>query len=112
MFEAKPPGPGEVRALAHQLLSWADKLALAPAEGRMLTEEQLLETVLALATAGRDIARLRAHVPRYRLRELRLGRHARDLHSRGAGPACFARGALGYDPNHTRRQDRIRLYYG
>lgn len=60
MFEAKPPGPGEVRALAHQLLSWADKLALAPAEGRMLTEEQLLESVLALATAGRDIARLRA----------------------------------------------------
>jgi DNA-binding MarR family transcriptional regulator len=62
MFEAKPPSAGEVRALAQQLLSWADQLALAPPEDHALSEEQLQESVLALAIAGRDIARLRARI--------------------------------------------------
>jgi DNA-binding MarR family transcriptional regulator len=60
MFEAKPPSAGEVRALAQQLLSWADQLALAPAAERALSEEELQDCVLALAVAGRDIAHLRA----------------------------------------------------
>jgi len=60
MFEAKPLSAGEVRALAQQLLSWADQLARAPVRAQALTEEELEESVLALAVAGREIARLRA----------------------------------------------------
>jgi DNA-binding MarR family transcriptional regulator len=62
MFEAKPPNAGEVRALAQQLLTWADQLALAPVAERALSEEQLQDCVLALAMAGRDIAHLRARM--------------------------------------------------
>ena len=62
MLEAKPPSAGEVRALAQQLMLWADQLALTPSKERTLSEEELQDSVLSLAIAGRDIARLRARM--------------------------------------------------
>ena len=60
MVENAPPSAGEVRALAHQLLSWADQLATA--RQISLAEADRHEFVLALATSARAIARLRARI--------------------------------------------------
>src|SRR5690348_7699362 len=60
MLENAPPSAGEVRALAQQLLSWADQLALARSAQPTVSDENLEASVLQLALAGRDIARLRA----------------------------------------------------
>jgi DNA-binding MarR family transcriptional regulator len=61
MVETKPPSAGEVRALAQQLLAWADQLALVRA-AEPAPDEALAASVLQLALAGRDIARLRARM--------------------------------------------------
>jgi hypothetical protein len=58
MLETKPPSAGEVRALAQQLLAWADQLALV--REPVIADEDLAASVLQLALAARDIARLRA----------------------------------------------------
>lgn len=60
MDENAPPSAGEVRALAHQLLSWADQLATARQASRALAEGDRHEVVLEVANAARAIARLRA----------------------------------------------------
>ncbi|HEY7806069.1 MAG TPA: hypothetical protein VIC34_02610 [Croceibacterium sp.] len=62
MLENAPPSAGEVRALAQQLLSWADQLALARSAQLTVSDENLEGSVLQLALAGRDIARLRARM--------------------------------------------------
>jgi DNA-binding MarR family transcriptional regulator len=60
MFDDAPPRAGDVRALAHQLLSWADHLSERPDLARQLTEEGRQDAVLGLATALREARRLRA----------------------------------------------------
>lgn len=60
MFDTAPPRAGDVRALAHQLLSWADQLSDLPDPTRELTEEGRHDLVLGLATALREARRLRA----------------------------------------------------
>lgn len=64
MFENAPPSAGEVRALAHQLLSWADQLSargrFGPERGREMTEEDRHDLILGLAVATREARRLRA----------------------------------------------------
>jgi len=62
MLDTKAPSAGEVRALAQQLLAWADQLALARSAEATITDEELQASVLNLAFAGRDIARLRARM--------------------------------------------------
>jgi hypothetical protein len=62
MFDSAPPRAGDVRALAHQLLSWADHLS-----NRLdLTTEQSAQgrddLVLGLAVALRDARRLRSEI--------------------------------------------------
>jgi hypothetical protein len=60
MFENAPPSAGEVRALAHQLLSWANSLSHRPMLGPDPSEEEKREFALGMAVAERDGLRLRA----------------------------------------------------
>lgn len=60
MVENAPPSAGEVRALAHQLLSWADQLARARQMSRALADADRHELVQALAASARELTRLRA----------------------------------------------------
>lgn len=62
MFDSASPRAGDVRALAHQLLSWADRLSERPDLTSELTEESRHDLVLGLATALRDARRLRADI--------------------------------------------------
>ena len=62
MFEDAPPSAGEVRALAHQLLSWADHLTSVPQPGRELSEGDRHDLILGLALATRGARRLRAEI--------------------------------------------------
>lgn len=62
MFDHAPPTAGEVRALAHQLLSWAEQLSAMPAPTSALSEEDRHELALAQAEAARREARLRARI--------------------------------------------------
>ena len=62
MLDSAPPRAGDVRALAHQLLSWADHLSDRPGPAGELTEAGRHELVLGLATALRDARRLRAEI--------------------------------------------------
>ena len=62
MFDSAPPRAGDVRALAHQLLSWADHLSERPDLTSELTEEDRHDLVLGLATALREARRLRAEI--------------------------------------------------
>lgn len=62
MFENAPPSAGEVRALAHQLMSWADHLVIRPIPGREPTEEDGHDLSLGLALATREVRRLRAEI--------------------------------------------------
>lgn len=60
MSENAPPSAGEVRALANQLLSWADHLSTRAAAETLLTEDEQRELAIGLAEAARDAALLRA----------------------------------------------------
>lgn len=62
MFDSAPPRAGDVRALAHQLLSWADHLSERPDLTSELTEEGRHDFVLGLAAALREARRLRAEI--------------------------------------------------
>jgi hypothetical protein len=62
MCDSAPPRAAEVRALAHQLLSWADHLSDRPDLTGELTEEGRHDLVLGLATALREARRLRAEI--------------------------------------------------
>jgi hypothetical protein len=62
MFDSALPRAGDVRALAHQLLSWANHLSDRPDPVRELTEEGRHDLVLGLATALREARRLRAEI--------------------------------------------------
>jgi DNA-binding MarR family transcriptional regulator len=62
MFDSAPPRAGDVRALAQQLLSWADHLSDRPDLTTELTEQGRHDLVLGLATALRDARRLRAEI--------------------------------------------------
>jgi hypothetical protein len=62
MFENAPPSAGEVRALANQLLSWANFLSARPMIGREPTREEQLELVLGMAVAARESGRLREKI--------------------------------------------------
>ena len=62
MFDSAPPRAGDVRALAHQLLGWADLLSDRPDLARDATEEGRHDLVLGLANALRDARRLRAEI--------------------------------------------------
>lgn len=56
------PSAGEVRALANQLLVWADRLATRPVNYDTLTEEDRHELIIALAEAALETRRLRARL--------------------------------------------------
>jgi biotin operon repressor len=60
MSHNAPPSAGEVRALASQLLSWADHLSSRAAAETLLTEDEQRELAVSLAEAARDAALLRA----------------------------------------------------
>jgi len=60
--ERASPSAGDVRALAQQLLSWADQLAAGPPINHVLADADRHELVLALATAARAITRLRVRI--------------------------------------------------
>ena len=62
MFDNAPPRAGDVRALAHQLLSWADHLSDRTGPARELTEEGRHDLILGLATALREAYRVRAAI--------------------------------------------------
>src|SRR5690349_12184989 len=62
MFEEAPPSAGAVRALAHQLLSWANHLTAPPEAGSEMTEEERHELVLRVTLAVRQACRLRAAI--------------------------------------------------
>jgi hypothetical protein len=62
MVKNAPPSAGDVRALAQQLMAWADHLAAGPHLNRVLADADRHELVLALATAARAITRLRTRV--------------------------------------------------
>ena len=62
MFDSAPPRAGDVRALAQQLLSWADHLSDRPDLTAELTEEGRHDLVLGLATALREARRLRGEI--------------------------------------------------
>jgi DNA-binding MarR family transcriptional regulator len=62
MFDQAPPRAGDVRALAHQLLTWADHLSDRIDAVRELTEEGRHDFVLVLATALREARKLRAQI--------------------------------------------------
>ena len=57
-----PPSAGDVRALANQLLSWADHLSARTAAETLLTEGEQRELALGLAEAARDAAPLRSRL--------------------------------------------------
>lgn len=59
MFKDAPPSAGEVRALAHQLLSLADHLSTRLEPGREMSEEDRHDLVLGLALAMRETRRIR-----------------------------------------------------
>jgi DNA-binding MarR family transcriptional regulator len=59
MVENAPPSAGEVRALAHQLLSWASSLSARPTLGPDPSDEEKREFALGLAVAEREALRLR-----------------------------------------------------
>ena len=62
MFEDAPPSAGAVRALAHQLLSWANHLTIAPEIGNEMTDEERHDLVLRITIAVRETCRLRARI--------------------------------------------------
>jgi hypothetical protein len=62
MFEDAPPSAGAVRALAHQLLFWADHLTAQPDYDSAMSEEDLHDLILRLALATREARRLRAGI--------------------------------------------------
>jgi len=62
MFEDAPPSAGAVRALAHQLLSWANHLTTAPEVGSEMTEEERHDLVLRITLAVREACRLRSRI--------------------------------------------------
>jgi hypothetical protein len=62
MSDQAPPRAGDVRALAHQLLSWADHLSARVAPGHALTDEGQHELILCLASALREARRLRGQI--------------------------------------------------
>jgi hypothetical protein len=66
MFENAPPSAGDVRALAHQLLTWADHLTdrtgAGPEPGREMSEEDRHDLILGLAEAVREGRRLRSAI--------------------------------------------------
>lgn len=62
MFDHAPPTAGEVRALAHQLLTWADQLSVRPVPASALSEEDRRELALTRAEAAREEAWLRSQV--------------------------------------------------
>jgi DNA-binding MarR family transcriptional regulator len=62
MFDNAPPRADDVRALAHQLLSWADQLSERTDLTSELTEQGGHDLVLRFATALRDLRRLRAEI--------------------------------------------------
>lgn len=62
MFDHAPPTAGEVRALAHQLLSWAEELTAMPAPATAWSEDDRRELALSQAEAARREARLRARI--------------------------------------------------
>lgn len=62
MFDHAPPTAGEVRALAHQLLTWADQLSARPVLAATLSEEDQHELALARAEAAREEASLRSRI--------------------------------------------------
>ena len=62
MFDQTPPRAGDVRALAHQLLTWADHLSDRSDPARELTEEDRHDLVLVLAMSLREARRLRAQI--------------------------------------------------
>lgn len=62
MFDHAPPTAGEVRALAHQLLTWAEQLSTIPAPASALSEEDRHELALAQAEAARRKGRLRSRI--------------------------------------------------
>jgi hypothetical protein len=62
MFKEAPPSAGAVRALAHQLLTWADHLSTLPAVSRELSEEDRHELIVRLALATREACRLRSAI--------------------------------------------------
>ena len=71
MSQTVQPTPGEMRALANQLLAWADQLAAPPARAVAGPCDAIgPETILAFATRARDIRRRRTVTfPHLRLRE-------------------------------------------
>ena len=62
MFDTVPPRAGDVRALAHQLLSLADQLSERPDLISELTEEGRHDLALGLASTLREARRLRAEI--------------------------------------------------
>jgi DNA-binding MarR family transcriptional regulator len=62
MFENAPPTAGQVRALAHQLMSWAERLSTVPESGREPNEQDRHDLTLGLAVALRESRRLRAEL--------------------------------------------------
>lgn len=59
MSENAPPSAGEVRALAHQLLAWADQLLLRPVTDGPLSEDDRHDLILGVAEAMREVNTLR-----------------------------------------------------
>lgn len=70
-MENAPPTPGELRALAHQLMAWANQMASRPAAAyAMPAGEDSRELVLSFAMATREVRRRRAEIfPQLQLRE-------------------------------------------
>jgi hypothetical protein len=62
MYDIAPPSAGEVRALAHQLMTWAEHLSAGAEPARELSEEDSHDLVLGLAVATREARRLRAEI--------------------------------------------------
>jgi hypothetical protein len=62
MFDHAPPTAGEVRALAHQLLTWAEQLSAMPSRSSALSEEDRHELALARAETARLESRLRSRI--------------------------------------------------
>jgi DNA-binding MarR family transcriptional regulator len=63
MIERPSPSAGEVRALAHQLLSWADHLSTRLARGRReLSEEDQQDLLITVAEAMRGTRRVRSRI--------------------------------------------------
>jgi len=62
MSENALPSAGEVRALAHQLMSWADHLPTGLEPGRALSEADRHDLTLGLAVALRESRRLRTEL--------------------------------------------------